>query len=482
MKPLRPAPGSCLTLALASSLWLFFATGCVVPNALTPDKAYWQKRVSAVGGVFTASGYIDTGGTNPPLVLNATNLASYVTATETNGSTRVAYSPGCQPQAALLARLADSAVAQAKAQVGWSAPARLHFYLVHLPDNRRPITYSLPTDDAQSYPVLVPLTNGNVTVRESPPSGLPFYLDCLQEAPDSVALGVHELCEGWLAFGPANILVLPDYPVSWGVFSWEIRYHTRWFREGYATYAGYWAQRAFCAQVAQLSPGSEPLQLRVRHLKPFSKLAKVKADIFAWNQTSKPDLDGDNYQAALGLFLLIEQRLGADAIRTVIRELPQLERPDGPAILKLFRTKTGVDLKEMVRDFDFPDFGLTFHAGPSGQVQVERVRPASPAAVAGLRAGDEIQQVNGQRTYAALDYELGMFQALEAGTDLRLTVLRQGQVLILLLVRGNGGLGACGRGAQPDLPAQLLALNLAVAAKTERHEPVTAPSLPPGFP
>ena len=33
-----------------------------------------------------------------------------------------------------------------------------------------------------------------------------------------------------------------------------------------------------------------------------------------------------------------------------------------------------------------------------------------------------------------------------------------------------------------SLRAQLLALNLAVAARIERHEPATAPGLPPGFP
>jgi hypothetical protein len=43
-------------------------------------------------------------------------------------------------------------------------------------------------------------------------------------------------------------------------------------------------------------------------------------------------------------------------------------------------------------------------------------------------------------------------------------------------------LAAYGFDAKSDLLAQLLALNLAVAAKIERHEPVTAPGLPPGFP
>ena len=43
-------------------------------------------------------------------------------------------------------------------------------------------------------------------------------------------------------------------------------------------------------------------------------------------------------------------------------------------------------------------------------------------------------------------------------------------------------LTAYGFDAKKDLLAQLLALNLAVAARIERHEPVTAPGLPPGFP
>ena len=43
-------------------------------------------------------------------------------------------------------------------------------------------------------------------------------------------------------------------------------------------------------------------------------------------------------------------------------------------------------------------------------------------------------------------------------------------------------LAAYGFDPQADLLAQLLALNLAVAARIERHDPVTAPGLPPGFP
>ena len=43
-------------------------------------------------------------------------------------------------------------------------------------------------------------------------------------------------------------------------------------------------------------------------------------------------------------------------------------------------------------------------------------------------------------------------------------------------------LAAYGFDAKADLLAQLLALNLEVAVKIDRGEPVTAPGLPPGFP
>jgi len=43
-------------------------------------------------------------------------------------------------------------------------------------------------------------------------------------------------------------------------------------------------------------------------------------------------------------------------------------------------------------------------------------------------------------------------------------------------------LSAYGFNPKQDLLAQLLALNLEVAANIERHEPVTAPGLPPGYP
>ena len=44
--------------------------------------------------------------------------------------------------------------------------------------------------------------------------------------------------------------------------------------------------------------------------------------------------------------------------------------------------------------------------------------------------------------------------------------------------RGEGKSG----GARPDLLAQLLELNLAVAARIEKGEPVTAPGIPPNYP
>ncbi len=43
-------------------------------------------------------------------------------------------------------------------------------------------------------------------------------------------------------------------------------------------------------------------------------------------------------------------------------------------------------------------------------------------------------------------------------------------------------LAAYGFNPRQELLAQLLTLDLAVAAKIERHEPETAPGLPPGFP
>ena len=47
---------------------------------------------------------------------------------------------------------------------------------------------------------------------------------------------------------------------------------------------------------------------------------------------------------------------------------------------------------------------------------------------------------------------------------------------------GTAVLAAYGFSAKKDLLAQLLALNLEVAAKIERGDPVTAPGIPPGYP
>lgn len=487
MKPLRSFPETCLPLALASSLWLCLATGCVVPNALTPDKAYWAKLTPAKGATYSTGGTIYGSDTNPPVVINATNLASYFPATETNGNTRVSYGPGFQAQAALLAGLTERAVTQAKEEVGWSTPVKPHFYLLHLLNEGRTINYSLRWDDPQSALFLLAQQNTNAGSGESPARDLSADESLLKDAPLLVLTAMHELCELGLVSGN-GIMALPDVTAHWSCFHFhkEYRYHTRWFREGYANYAGYHAANALRALVAQMRPGLDTLPPGAAYSRPFTKLAKVKGDLFTWNQSSKADLNTDNYMAALGLFLLIEQRQGAEAIRTVIRELPPLERPDGPAILELFRTKTGLDLKQMVRDFAFPDFGLTLRNTASWRIEVEAVQTNSAANQAGLCVGDLIQEINGQRLETLLDYEVRVLQALDAGADLRLTVLRQGQTLILILVRGKGCLGACGLGAQPDLPAQFPTRNGAVAAVSSFNlQPsafLRAPGWPPGFP
>ena len=71
----------------------------------------------------------------------------------------------------------------------------------------------------------------------------------------------------------------------------------------------------------------------------------VKTDLFRWNQSATAAQDADNYEAALGLFLLIEHRQGCANIPSLIAALSPLRRPDGPAILKLFQDQMGLDLR-----------------------------------------------------------------------------------------------------------------------------------------
>jgi predicted aspartyl protease len=108
----------------------------------------------------------------------------------------------------------------------------------------------------------------------------------------------------------------------------------------------------------------------------------------------------------------------------------------GGEILKRFTLTIDYDRKQLLlkrnRNFgtamEFDMSGLTVASRDAAfdAVVVDDVRPSSPAADAGIRAGDELRAIDGQRVLPArLDVIRAMFK--EAGRRLELTIVRDGE-------------------------------------------------------
>jgi hypothetical protein len=245
---------------------------------------------------------------------------------------------------------------------------------------------------------------------------------------------VHELVETSLAGGANGARVLPD--LAWGLpgLKVHVNNYTRWFRDGLANYAGYVAYEIFARQLSS----DQRLAYRdaLVHTNPFSSLAEVKDRLFAWPQSAGTESERLNYNAALGLFLLIVDTHGEQALRGIMHEIAGREAVDGSDLIAATSRVLGSDVRRLARDFTFPQVA----------VELERMSPAlalnrsvelreglfvvslpdkSAARRAGLRPKDVITAVGSVQVGSPLDFELGLFKARRQAS-VPLTVQRVG--------------------------------------------------------
>ncbi len=231
---------------------------------------------------------------------------------------------------------------------------------------------------------------------------------------------VHEMVEISLARNETGGRVLPD--VAWGLFGFNAHAsnYTRWFRDGLANYAGYIAYEMAREDLA----GAEgaPAGQALVHSEPFSALSRTGRRLFSWSLYSRSKRQDDYYNAALGLFLLLEHRYGEQAIRDITTEIGRREVVDGRDLLEIAKQTTGADLKELVTGFRFPQTGLkledvtaalALNLGLDAQegLLVESAAPNSLGDRAGLEPNDVIVAVDAAPVADNLDYELALFQA-----------------------------------------------------------------------
>lgn len=243
---------------------------------------------------------------------------------------------------------------------------------------------------------------------------------------------------------------------SFGGVQKEEFHYTRWFRDGFAEYAGFLAYQMTVFD-SSFSKDKYPIGTYRMDISnhPFSSLNRVGIDLFQWHQHYKdpvasrnslsPNLPHpgnrniDYYSAALGLFLVIEDKYGRKAIKEIMQKISKLKKGDGEAVKSVVNEILDTDIMELVSDFYFPKTGLymneywtgyTPDAPPNLPIKeglyVLLVDPNSPAQRAGIRKGDVIINLDDEYTVTNLDFELALYKRRD-NESVKVGVWRKGK-------------------------------------------------------
>ncbi len=337
------------------------------------------------------------------------------------GDTVVRYQRGLGDQAQCLADKTAALLEAVHQRTGVTFTTRCTLYLLRFDHPPQDFSIDL-TSDPNEFP-------------------LPLFVQAGQESCEAIVarsrsypyLLVHELAETSL-INKAGGGVLPD--LAWGTpgVRMHVNNYTRWFRDGFANYAGYLAYEITAAE----SPSEKKLyqQEALVHTEPFSSLAQVGDKLFSWPQAAKPELERTYYNAALGLFLLIADTFGEQAIRDIIHEIAQQRGVNGRDLIEITNRVLDADVKQLAKDFAFPRIGaevelmtpaLALNRGvePHAGLLVTAVPGGSLAKRAGLKEKDVIVALGDTPVANHLDFELGLFKLRQAKT-VPLTVQRVG--------------------------------------------------------
>ena len=97
-----------------------------------------------------------------------------------------------------------------------------------------------------------------------------------------------------------------------------------------------------------------------------SPLSAIGARLFSWPQSSRSNHEKQYYNAALGLFLLVADRFGEQAVRDIMTEVTTRHAVDRRDLLKIANRVIGTDIRTLAAEFHFPETGL----------QLQRLTPA----------------------------------------------------------------------------------------------------------
>lgn len=272
---------------------------------------------------------------------------------------------------------------------------------------------------------------------------------------------IHELVELSLSRVEDNLPVLNDYRHTGadGVVREEMNY-TRWFREGLSDYCAYLVhEMIFSDNDSAKSAFTAVAVQQGQHDNPFTMLSRIGAGLFVWSQyredptpfpqreefirPGRPLLDIDYYSASLGLFLLIEDQYGREAIKKISQAVLAMDRVDKSVLLRIMNQVLGTDIVKLVDTFRFPDTGIGAFAFDSEEYRkplgctnglfIEFVLPGSAAERAGIRVHDVIQGMQGQPILTELDFDRALFKwRHEPSVELALWREKEGRKVVKL--------------------------------------------------
>jgi len=337
------------------------------------------------------------------------------------GSTVVRYQRGLAGAAQCLADQTAALVKAVQQRTGVVVSTRSTIYLLRLDQQPQDFSVTLTSQPNEFLlPLFVQAGQESCEAIIAQSRGYPYLL-------------VHELVETSLVSRTGGS-VLPD--LSWGMpfLQMHVNNYTRWFRDGLANYAGYIAYEIMARETTSARRLYQHETLV--HTEPFSCLAEVGDRLFSWPQSASAQFERANYNAALGLFLLIADTFGEQTIRAIVGEIAQRQMVNGRDLLEITNRILKTDVRQLARSFEFPCVGaqveqmtpaLALNRGvePHAGLFVEAVQAGSRARRAGLQERDVIVAVGATPVANRLDFELGLFKA-RGDRTVPLTIQRVG--------------------------------------------------------
>ena len=327
------------------------------------------------------------------------------------GNTSIKYPEGLEEQARYIAARMDDVFSHVESETGIDFAINPQVYMLWTQEYPQNINVHFTSDDPNIFPI-------------------PIFVKIGQEDPNLILennnyfpyMLTHEITEVTPVYPDNKGVVKNDSRARVLIFTFDYSNHTRWFREGFANYAGYIAMDYLRTnRDKNISEISETAHI---HQTPFSSLRDIGKGLFKWEQYSSPKIKGDYYSAALGLFLVLEDQFGRDAIRDVIIDLDNHKNLRGSDLIKLINRKFNTDIEKLVDDFKFikigvrivplnPVFALNRGLELDKGLYVQTVEPNTIASEAGMDANDVIVAINDMPIASRFDFEMELFKAMK---------------------------------------------------------------------